>query len=203
MEYKFNKDLKQLIKEKEVDIKKISESIKTTEYTVNKLIENDLSDFSYIQLKDIARILSVILKENIDVQGVYNEKEDKKVTLKERFLSGGKKFSRIVYYLVISLFLFIDVLMIVILTKEIFTYKALINNQNYSAEIINNSDFPLKVKDTVIDKGGKGFAEFTFGEKITINDNKGEVILKTPFEIYSIKLENFEVILKDGNNKGS
>ncbi|HQP58887.1 MAG TPA: hypothetical protein PLI28_07945, partial [Petrotogaceae bacterium] len=124
MEYKFNKDLKQLIKEKEVDIKKISESIKTTEYTVNKIIENDLSDFSYIQLKDIAQILSVILKENINVQGVYNEKEDKKVTLKERFLSGGKKFSMVVYYLVISLFLFGNALMIVVLAKEILTYKA-------------------------------------------------------------------------------
>ncbi|HQI79039.1 MAG TPA: hypothetical protein PK845_06045, partial [Petrotogaceae bacterium] len=77
MEYKFSKDLKQLIKEKEIDIKKISESIKTTEYTVNKIIENDLSDFSYIQLKDIAQRLSVILKENINVQGVYDEQEDK------------------------------------------------------------------------------------------------------------------------------
>ncbi|MDN5341173.1 MAG: hypothetical protein PWP28_48 [Oceanotoga sp.] len=192
----FNKDLKKLIDNSDFSFESLSKELKMPAYMLQDFINNKLDGYSKVQIDDICSRLNIILDENIlffpeESEKLKKEKKDIK------FLSKNKKNF---FILILITFSLITCIYIYKIYGEMMFYQNIISKNNISINIQNLSSNTIVVEDIELKPNEYKNIILEKNKKIKILNNTGTVKIKSPFDEYNIKLDDFEVVLTDGEN---
>ncbi|RMA76377.1 hypothetical protein [Petrotoga olearia] len=152
--------------------------------------------FSKVSLTDIAKRLSSLLGEEINV--IFEDEELKEeVQLKRKDTAHNKL--RIFRFLMVA-FLVINLIFLYFLIQDLRFYNNILRKNVYTLNVINRGSSEIYINETVVPPNQDVQIQLGFGESLEIHGNQGETVIETPLVKYTVKLEDFEVSLLYGNN---
>jgi hypothetical protein len=89
---------------------------------------------------------------------------------------------------------------IVFVAENVLYYRKVLSENKITIQIENKNAEPLLVNNTELSSNSVESFSLSKEENLVINNNNGVVIIKTPNSEYEVKLEDFEVIFKNGEN---
>jgi len=181
----FNKNISYLIKLKDLNIKEVAKELKISMYSFQKLLNEDYSGYSLTSLKDIAKRLGEILDEKI----VFIEKKENIIESK----TVNKK--AIIYLVFLWSLIILNSIFLFFVAKDALLYSKIKSGKTFNLYIKNLSDKDIRLNNKLLSSNNFLQVNLSVDDKIKVENNNGVVELKTPFEVYRIKLENFEVVL--------
>ncbi|BBE30011.1 hypothetical protein OSSY52_01520 [Tepiditoga spiralis] len=181
----FNKNISYLIKSKNLDIKEIAKELKISMYSFQKILNEDYTGYSRTSLKDISKRLEEILDEKITfIEKKESIVEDKTVNKKA-----------VIYLIFLWFLIFLNGIFLFLVSKDALLYSKIRNGKTFDVYIKNLSKKDIKLNNKLLSSEKSLLVKLSVDDKIKVENNNGIVELKTPFEVYRIKLENFEVVL--------
>nr|WP_146026653.1 XRE family transcriptional regulator [Petrotoga miotherma] len=196
MKAHFDKDLRSLIEKSDYTKKQIADNLKIPVSTLENLMNGEFDYFSNVSLIDIAKRLSSMLGEEINV--IFEDEELKEeVKLKTKDTTHNKL--RIFQFLMVA-FLIVNLIFLYFLIQDLRFYNSILRRNIYTLNIINRGTSEIYVNETVIPPSQDIQIQLAFGENLEIHGNQGETIIETPLVKYTVKLEDFEVSLSYGND---
>lgn len=188
----FSKNIQDLISEKNISVEEISQWLKISKSSVKDLINNNFDNFSYMSLIDISKRLSEKTGENINFIKYEEKTEDSTV---------NKKTKRKSFILpVMIVLIIISSIYIFFVAENVLYYREVLSENKLTIQIENKNDEPILVNNTQLSSNSVESFSLSKEENLVINNNNGVVIIKTPNSEYEVKLEDFEVIFKNGKN---
>ncbi|MDN5346425.1 MAG: hypothetical protein PWQ73_949 [Petrotoga sp.] len=158
-------------------------------------MDGDFEYFSKVSLTDIAKRLSSMLGEEINV--IFEDEELKEeVQLKIKDTTHNKH--RIFQFLMVA-FLIINLIFLYFLIQDLRFYNSILRRNIYTLNIINRGASEIYINETVVPPNQNIQIQLAFGENLEIHGNRGETIIETPLVKYTVKLEDFEVSLSYGS----
>ncbi|KUK83422.1 hypothetical protein [Petrotoga sibirica] len=152
--------------------------------------------FSKVSLTDIAKRLSSLLGEEINV--IFEDEELKEeVQLKRKDTAHNKL--RIFRFLMVA-FLVINLIFLYFLIQDLRFYNNILRRNIYTLNVINRGPSEIYINETVVPPNQYIQIQLAFGENLEILGNQGETVIETPLVKYTVKLEDFEVSLLYGND---
>jgi len=187
----FDKNLRELLEEKNKTIDELSRYLKISRSSVNNLLDNKFDEFSVMSLKDISQRLSKFFDEEIKyIEEEKKETEDIKI----------KKQRKSPILLIMIILIIVSSTYIFFVLEDVLYFTEVLNENRINIEIENTNEEEVMVNGEVLE--GKSIKTFLLSreENIIVNDNSGVTVIRTPNSEYEIKLEDFEVIFKNGQN---
>lgn len=158
-------------------------------------MDGDFEYFSKVSLTDIAKRLSSMLGEEINV--IFEDEELKEeVQLKRKDTTHNKL--RIFQFLMIA-FLVINLIFLYFLIQDLRFYNSILRRNIYTLNVINRGPSEIYINETVVTPNQNIQIQLAFGENLETHGNRGETIIETPLVKYTVKLEDFEVSLSYGS----
>jgi predicted XRE-type DNA-binding protein len=188
----FSKNIQDLISEKNISIEEISEWLKISKSSVKDLINNNFDNFSYMSLVDISNRLSEKTGENISFIKYEEKIVDSNINKKT------KKKSFILPVMIVLII--ISSIYIFFVAENVLYYREVLSENKLTIQIENKNEQPILVNNTELSSNSVESFSLSKEENLVINNNNGVVIIKTPNSEYEVKLEDFEVIFKNGKN---
>jgi predicted XRE-type DNA-binding protein len=192
MKGRFSKNIQDLISEKDISVEEISEWLKIPKSSLKNLMNNNFDNFSYMSLVDISKRLSEKTGENIS----FIKYEEKKEESKDNKTTKRKSFILPLMIVLIT----ISSIYIVFVAENVLYYRKVLSENKITIQIENKNAEPLLVNNTELSSNSVESFSLSKEENLVINNNNGVVIIKTPNSEYEVKLEDFEVIFKNGEN---
>ncbi|MGM0640221.1 MAG: helix-turn-helix domain-containing protein [Thermotogota bacterium] len=187
----FDKNLRELLEEKNKTLDDLSQYLKISKSSVNNILNNKFDDFSSMSLRDISQRLSSFFGENINYVE-EEKKENNEIKFKE------KRKSPILFIMI--LLIIISSTYIFFVLEDVLYFSEVLNENRINIEIENTNENDLLVNGEVLEGMSMKIYSLSREENIVVNDNNGVTIIRTPNSEYEIKLEDFEVIFKNGQN---
>ncbi|MGY4687320.1 hypothetical protein [Petrotoga sp. DB-2] len=159
-------------------------------------MNGDFEYFSKVSLTDVAKRLSSMLGEEINV--IFEDEELKEEgQLKKKDTTYNKL--RIFQFLMVA-FLIVNLIFLYFLIQDLRFYNNILQRNIYTLNIINRGTSEIYVNKTVVPPNQNIQIQLAFGENLEIHGNQGETVIETPLVKYTVKLEDFEVSLSYGND---
>ncbi|WP_147429943.1 MULTISPECIES: hypothetical protein [unclassified Petrotoga] len=159
-------------------------------------MDGDFEYFSKVSLTDVAKRLSTILDEEINV--VFEDEELKGEVQLERKDTAYNKL-KIFQFLMVA-FLIVNLIFLYFLIQDLRFYNSILRRNIYTLNVINRGPSEIYINETVVPPDQDVQIQLGFGENLEIHGNQGETVIETPLVKYTVKLENFEVSLSYGND---
>ncbi|PNR95400.1 hypothetical protein X924_04930 [Petrotoga sp. 9PWA.NaAc.5.4] len=179
--------------------REIAKNLKIPTSTLEKLLNEDFEGFSKLSLKDIANRLSNILGQEIEIIFEDEENQKEKVETKPRERKRSN-FKSLIFNATLILFLVINIVFLYFLINDLRFYYQVLNENTYTVSVTNKGNSDIVLNDSTLAPNESIDLKLTNEGKFEVHNNQGEVVIKTPTEIYYIKLEDFEVKLTDGES---
>jgi hypothetical protein len=158
-------------------------------------MDGDFEYFSKVSLTDVAKRLSTILDEEINV--IFEDEELKGEVQLERKDTAYNKL-KIFQFLMIT-FLIVNLIFLYFLIQDLRFYNSILRRNIYTLNVINRGPSEIYINETVVPPNQNIQIQLAFGENLEIHGNRGETIIETPLVKYTVKLEDFEVSLSYGS----
>jgi hypothetical protein len=159
-------------------------------------MDGDFEYFSKVSLTDVAKRLSTILDEEINV--IFEDEELKGEVQLERKDTAYNKL-KIFQFLMVA-FLVINLIFLYFLIQDLRFYNSILRRNIYTLNVINRGPSEIYINETVVPPNQNIQIQLAFGENLEIHGNQGETVIETPLVKYTVKLEDFEVSLSYGND---
>jgi cytoskeletal protein RodZ len=195
MEFQIDENLNELIEKSPLTYELIAQDLKIPVSQLKKICQGDFEGLTEHSIVDIINRINSILDTKIKVCKINKNEE---IQESEDPKSKNKKL--FIFKILIASFLIINILYLAYLSRDLFLCKNIIDNKFFNISIKNNGNESIFVMNRTIHPNEEINLRLTTEESIKIENNKGELIITTPHEIYKIYLENFEVNLIYGKD---
>jgi hypothetical protein len=101
---------------------------------------------------------------------------------------------------VMIVLIIISSIYIFFVAENVLYYREVLSENKLTIQIENKNEQPILVNNTELSSNSVESFSLSKEENLVINNNNGVVIIKTPNSEYEVKLEDFEVIFKNGKN---